>query len=128
MAQPGSGDSYPDILGAGKESPANVSTPRCGRLIRDTMAKLLLTQQKRGPATPCGAYPRPRTVASAAETCNKFLKIEHHDSIVYSKHELTLTFLAGATSDLTAGNTTQERLDLPTRFLQQILLLPYFTM
>ena len=31
------------------------------------------------------------------------LKIEHHDSIVYSKHELILTFLAGATSDLTAG-------------------------
>ena len=60
----------------------------------------------------------------AAETCNKFLKIEHHDSIVYSKHELILTFLAGATSDLTAGNTTQERLDLPARFLQQILLLP----
>ena len=83
-----------------------------------------------------GAYPRPRTVARvvttlqlfAAETCNKFLKIEHHDSIVYSKHELILTLLAGATSDLTAGNTTQERLDLPTRFLQQILLLPYFTM
>ena len=48
----------------------------------------------------------------AAETCNKFLKIEHHDSIVYSKHELILTFLAGATSDFTAGNTTQERLDL----------------
>ena len=64
----------------------------------------------------------------AAETCNKFLKIEHHDSIVYSKHELILTFLAGATSDFTAGNTTQERLDLPARFLQQILLLPYFTM
>ena len=61
----------------------------------------------------------------AAETCNK---IEHHDSIVYSKHELILTFLAGATSDLTAGNTTQEPLDLPARFLQQILLLPYFTM
>ena len=67
-----------------------------------------------------GAYPRPRTVARvvttlqlfAAETCNKFLKIEHHDSIVYSKHELILTFLAGATSDLTAGNTTQERLDI----------------
>ena len=39
-----------------------------------------------------------------------------------------LTFLAGATSDFTAGNTTQERLDLPARFLQQILLLPYFTM
>ena len=84
-----------------------------------------------------GAYPRPRTVARvvtilqlfAAETCNKFLKIEHHDSIVYSKHELvTLTFIAGATSDLTAGNTTQEPLDLPARFLQQILLLPYFTM
>ena len=36
-----------------------------------------------------------------AETCNKFLKIEHHDSIVYSKHELILTFLAGATSDFT---------------------------
>ena len=49
-------------------------------------------------------------------------KIEHHDSIVYSKHELILTFLAGATSDLTAGNTTQEPLDLPARFLQQILL------
>ena len=64
----------------------------------------------------------------AAETCNKFLKIEHHDSIVYSKHELILTFLAGATSDLTVGNTTQEPLDLPARFLQQILLLPYFTM
>ena len=64
----------------------------------------------------------------AAETCNKFLKIEHHDSIVYNKHELILTFLAGATSDLTASNTTQERLDLPARFLQQILLLPYFTM
>ena len=64
----------------------------------------------------------------AAEACNKFLKIEHHDSIVYSKHELILTFLAGATSDLTAGKTTQERLDLPARFLQQILLLPYFTM
>ena len=83
-----------------------------------------------------GAYPRPRTVARvvttlqlfAAETCNKFLKIEHHDSIVYSKHELVLTFIAGATSDLTAGNTTQEPLDLPARFLQQILLLPYFTM
>ena len=83
-----------------------------------------------------GAYPRPRMVARvvttlqlfAAETCNKFLKIEHHDSIVYSKHELILTFLAGATSDFTAGNTTQERLDLPARFLQQILLLPYFTM
>ena len=51
-----------------------------------------------------GAYPRPRMVARvvttlqlfAAETCNKFLKIEHHDSIVYSKHELILTFLAGA--------------------------------
>ena len=54
--------------------------------------------------------------------------IEHHDSIVYSKHELILTFLAGATSYFTAGNTTQERLDLPARFLQQILLLPYFTM
>ena len=54
-------------------------------------------------------------------------KIEHRDSIVYSKHELILTFLAGATSDFTAGNTTQERLDLPARFLQQILLLPYFT-
>ena len=52
----------------------------------------------------------------AAETCNKFLKIEHHDSIVYSKHELILTFVAGATSDFTAGNTTQERLDLPARF------------
>ena len=65
----------------------------------------------------------------AAETCNKFLKIEHHDSIiVFSKHELILTFLAGATSDFTAGNATQERLDLPARFLQQILLLPYFTM
>ena len=64
----------------------------------------------------------------AAETCNKFLKIEHHDSIVYSKHELILGLLAGATSDLTAGNTTQEPLDLPARFLQQILLLPYFTM
>ena len=63
----------------------------------------------------------------AAETCNKFQKIEHHDSIVYSKHQLILTFLAGATSDFTAGNTTQERLDLPARFLQQ-LLLPYFTM
>ena len=50
-------------------------------------------------------------------------KIEHHDSIVYSKHELILTFLAGATSDFTAGNTTQEWLDLPARFLQQILLL-----
>ena len=37
----------------------------------------------------------------------------HHDSIVYSKHELILTFLAGATSDLTVGNTTQEPLDLP---------------
>ena len=69
--------------------------------------------------------PRPRMVARvvttlqlfAAETCNKFLKIEHHDSIVYSKHELILTFLAGATSDFTAGNTTQERLDLPARFL-----------
>ena len=80
-----------------------------------------------------GAYPRPRMVARvattlqlfAAETCNKFLKIEH---LVYSKHELILTFLAGATSDFTAGNTTQERLDLPARFLQQILLLPYFTM
>ena len=47
---------------------------------------------------------------------------------MYSKHELILTFLAGATSDLTAGNTTQEPLDLPARFLQQILLLPYFTM
>ena len=75
-----------------------------------------------------GAYPRPRMVARvvitlqlfAAETCNKFLKIEHHDSIV--------TFLAGATSDLTAGNTTQEPLHLQDRFLQQILLLPYFTM
>ena len=73
-----------------------------------------------------GAYPRPRMVARvvttlqlfAAETCNKFLKIEHHDSIVYSKHELILTFLAGATSDFTAGNTTQERLDLPARFFQ----------
>ena len=83
-----------------------------------------------------GAYPRPRMVARvvttlqlfAAETCNKFLKIEHHDSIVYCKHELILTFLAGATSDFTAGNTTQERLDLPARFLQQMLLLPYFTM
>ena len=31
---------------------------------------------------------------SAAETCNKFLKIEHHDSIMYSKHELILTFIA----------------------------------
>ena len=80
-----------------------------------------------------GAYPRSRMVARvvttlqlfAAETCNKFLKIEHHDSIVYSKHELILTF---STSDLTAGNTTQERLDQPARFLQQILLLPYFTM
>ena len=61
----------------------------------------------------------------AAETCNKFLKIEHHDSIVYSKHEVILT---GATNDLTASNTTQEPLDLPARFLQQILLLPYFTM
>ena len=68
-----------------------------------------------------GAYPRPRMVDRvvttlqlfAAETCNKFLKIEHHDSIVYSKHELILTFLAGATSDLTAVNTTQELLDLP---------------
>ena len=47
------------------------------------------------------------------ETCNKFLKIEHHDSIVYSKHELIVTFLAGATSNLTVGNTTQEPLDLP---------------
>ena len=83
-----------------------------------------------------GAYPRPRMVARvattlqlfAAETCNKFLKIEHLDSIVYSKHGFILTFLAGATSDFTAGNTTQERLDLPARFLQQILLLPYFTM
>ena len=83
-----------------------------------------------------GAYPRPRMVARvvttlqlfAAGTCNKFLKIEHHDSIVYSKHELILTFFAGATSDLTAGKTTQEPLDLPARFLQQILLLPYFTM
>ena len=62
-----------------------------------------------------GAYPRPRMVARvvttlqlfAAETCNKFLKIEDHDSIVYSKHELILTFLAGATSDFTAGNTTR---------------------
>ena len=71
-----------------------------------------------------GAYPRPRTVARvvttlqlfAAETCNKFLKIEHHDSIVYSKHELILTFLAGASSDFAAGNTTQERLDLPASF------------
>ena len=54
---------------------------------------------------------------------SKFLKIGHHDSIVYCKHELILTFLAGATSDLT---TTQEPLDLPARFLQQILLLPYF--
>ena len=54
----------------------------------------------------------------AVETCNKFLKMEHHDSIVYSKHELILTFLAGATSDLTFGNTTQEPLDLPARFLQ----------
>ena len=83
-----------------------------------------------------GAYPRPRMVARvvttlqlfAAETCNKFLKVEHHDSIVYSKHELILTFVAGATSDFTAGNTTQQRLDLPARFLQQMLLLPYFTM
>ena len=82
-----------------------------------------------------GAYSRPRMVARvvttlqlfAAETCNKFLKIEHYDSIVYSKHELILAFLAGATSDFTAGNTTQERLDLPARFLQQILILPYFT-
>ena len=49
----------------------------------------------------------------AAETCNKFLKIEHHDSIVYSKHELIVTFLAGATSNVTVGNTTQEPLDLP---------------
>ena len=48
-----------------------------------------------------------------AETCNKFLKIEHHDSIVYSKHELIVTFLAGATSNLTVGNTTQEPLDQP---------------
>ena len=75
-----------------------------------------------------GAYPRPRMVARivttlqlfAAETCNKFLKIEHHDSIVYSKHELILTFLEGATSDLTAGNTTQERLDLPARFCSSL--------
>ena len=52
----------------------------------------------------------------AAETCIKFLKIEHHDSIVYSKHELILTFLTGATNDLTAGNTTQEPLDQPARF------------
>ena len=66
-----------------------------------------------------GAYPRPRMVARvvttlqlfAAKTCNK---IEHHDSIVYSKHELILTFLAGATSDLTAGNTTQSRTAGPT--------------
>ena len=35
----------------------------------------------------------------AAETC-KFLKIEYHDSIVY---ELILTYLAGATSNLTVG-------------------------
>ena len=52
----------------------------------------------------------------AAETCNKFLKIEHHDSIVYRKSERILTFLAGATSqssNLTVGNTTQEPLDLP---------------
>ena len=51
----------------------------------------------------------------AAETCNKFLKIEHHDSIVYRKNERILTFLAGATSqssNLTVGNTTQEPLDL----------------
>ena len=65
--------------------------------------------------------PPPRMVARvvttlqlfAAETCNKFLKIEHHDSIVYSKHELILTFLAGATSycwqhnSRTAGPTSQ---------------------
>ena len=52
----------------------------------------------------------------AAETCNKFLKIEHHDSIVYRKNERILTFLAGATSqssNVTVGNTTQELLDLP---------------
>ena len=52
----------------------------------------------------------------AAETCNKFLKIEHHDSIVYRKNERILNFLAGATSqssNLTVGNTTQEPLDLP---------------
>ena len=59
----------------------------------------------------------------AAETCNKFLKIEHHDSIVYSKHELILTFLAGATSDLTAAQ-------LKNRWTYQpdFCLLPYFTM
>ena len=64
----------------------------------------------------------------AAETCNKFLKIEHHDSIVYRKN---VTFLAGATSqssNLTVGNTTQEPLDLPAWFLQQILLFSYSTM
>ena len=30
----------------------------------------------------------------AAETCNKFLKIEHHDSIVYRKNERILTFFS----------------------------------
>ena len=60
-------------------------------------------------------YPHPHMVARESHLCSglqqkhamfKFLKIEHHDSIVYSKHELILTFLAGATSDLTVGNTT----------------------
>ena len=60
-----------------------------------------------------GAYPCPRMVARvvttlqlfAAETC-KDRAPYGHDSIVYCKHKLILTFLAGATSDLTAGNTT----------------------
>ena len=72
-----------------------------------------------------GAYPPPPPHAwllgshISAAVCSKNMqqvsniKIEHHDSIVYSKHEPILTYLAGATSDLTVGNTTQEPLDLP---------------
>ena len=56
--------------------------------------------------------PPPWLLGSHISTCCLQQKhAEHHDSVVYSKHELTLTFLAGATSDLTVGNTTQEPLE-----------------
>ena len=41
-----------------------------------------------------------------AATLNKFLEVEHHHSMVYSRYKLILMFFAGATTDLTCSNKT----------------------
>ena len=65
------------------------------------------------PPPPPPPPPPPWLLGSHICSCLQQKHAEHHDSIVYSKHEPILTFLAGASSDLTFGNTTQEPLDLP---------------